>query len=205
MNLATECLTNFVLCNVITKANKKYLNGWIGATLNNKVYCTTQQRSQKKQQTIFYERKIQMKGQLTEKYETNIIKQQQQHFQRSKPKTFSSYSCILLFLLLPWWHDVAQAKLSRKTYSVWDTTKSSNNNTKELVPDSDSSADDASTTNKGDLEQTLENFKRSIFIENRRRNKKSHDPIEHDAPVIYIPNIGKAYSCQIILMRNQFA
>ena len=87
-----------------------------------------------------------------------------------------------------------QAKLSRKTYSVWDITK--NNNTKELVPDSDSSTD--ASTNKGDLEQTLENFKRSIFIENRRRNKKSQDPLEYDVPVIYIPNIGKVLSHRII-------
>ena len=126
-----------------------------------------------------------MKGQVTNKYETTIINQQQ----RSRPKNLST-SVILVNLLLLW-HNVVDAKLSRKTYSVWDITKTSSNNTKESVPDSDASTDASANINKGDLEQTLENFKRSIFIDTRHRNKKSYRHNEYDAPVIYIPNIGK--------------
>ena len=126
-----------------------------------------------------------MKGQVTNKYETTIINQQQ----RSRPKNLST-SVILVNLLLLW-HNVVDAKLSRKTYSVWDVTKTSSNNTKESVPDSDASTDASPNINKGDLEQTLENFKRSIFIDTRHRNKKSYSQNEYDAPVIYIPNIGK--------------
>ena len=50
---------------------------------------------------------------------------------------------------------------------------------------------------KGDLEQTLENFKRSILFENRRRTKKNqgqNDGLNFSAERLsayYIPRVGK--------------
>ena len=50
---------------------------------------------------------------------------------------------------------------------------------------------------KGDLEQTLENFKRSILFENRRRTKKNqgqNDGLNFSTERLsayYIPRVGK--------------
>ena len=50
---------------------------------------------------------------------------------------------------------------------------------------------------KGDLEQTLENFKRSILFENRRRTKKSQEQDNglnfstERLSAYYIPRVGK--------------
>ena len=93
----------------------------------------------------------------------------------------------IFFILLLIQQQSIEAKLSRKTYSVWDVSNNNQTN-KESVPPEQPSNPDEPNNNKGDLEQTLENFKRSIFYNNRRRAKKSQDA---DA-LTATPTLGKA-------------
>ena len=60
-----------------------------------------------------------------------------------------------------------EASITRKTYSVWDTSESQPEDqlSKEQVP-----------KHEGNLEKTLENFKRSTLLSSRRRTKKTNYP-----------------------------